>query len=274
MLSYVCDGKLIKVEGDPAHGYTRGRLCAKGYAYTQYVYNPHRLRYPLMQYPRGSGKWQRISWDKVLEIIAEKILELNHRYGSNLATAFNKFSGNLGLLHNSIEGMFNSIGAHTRPIGNLCLAAGCDAQIYDFGRSVHPYPESMADAGLIVIWGANPAWTSVHQLHFINQARENGAKVIVIDPLFTATAAKADVYIQIKPGTDGMLALAVAKMLIERRDYDRQFVQNHLHGWQHFCRYLENHVSLEQATQVTGVKQEAIWELAHAYGSIKPLPLG
>src|SRR5690606_25044867 len=108
MLSYVENGILTKVTGDPKHGYSKGHLCAKGYAYTQYVYNPYRLKYPVLQSPRGSGNWKRISWDEAYNIIARKILELHDRYGSNLALGYNKFSGNLGILHYATEGMFNS----------------------------------------------------------------------------------------------------------------------------------------------------------------------
>lgn len=270
MLSYVKDGKLEKVEGDPEHGYTQGRLCSKGYAYTEYVYSRDRLRYPLSQYPRGSGNWKRISWAQALDLVAGKMVDLKVRYGSNLASAYNKFSGNLGLLHYAVEGMFNSIGAHTKPVGNPCLAAGLDALYYDFGKALSPDPESMARAGLIVIWGANPAWTAIHQLDFINRARGKGAKLVVIDPLFTPTAAKADIYIQIKPGTDGFLALALAKLLIERHEHDREFVKNHLWGWEPFFGYLQERVALSSVSAVTGVSAEAVEELAALYANHKP----
>ncbi|NLC38825.1 MAG: molybdopterin-dependent oxidoreductase, partial [Clostridia bacterium] len=263
-------GKLVKVEGDPAHGYSRGRLCAKGYAYPQYVYSPERLRYPLLQYPRGSGSWERISWEKALDLIACKLLELHDRYGTNLAAAFNKFSGNLGLLHYAVEGFFNSLGAHTRPVGNLCQAAGWDGQSCDFGEAVSPDPELMAQAAGIVIWGANPAATSLHQWHFINQARKKGAKLIVIDPVFTPTAAQADSYIQINPGTDGMLALAVAKLLIKERKYDRKFVAKKVKGWGAFRTYLEEKFSLEEAGSITGVPMGVMLELARLYTQSKP----
>lgn len=267
MLTYVRDGRLLKVEGDPLHGYTQGRLCSKGYAYSEYVYSPDRLRYPLRQHPRGSGRWERISWDQALDIIAAKMIELKARYGSNLALAFNKVSGNIGLLHYAVEGMFRSFGAHTKPIGDPCLAAGQDAMYYSLGKALSPAPESMAKAGLIVIWGANPAWTAIHQLDFINKARDRGAKLVVIDPLFTPTAAQADVYIQIRPGTDGLLALALAKILVERNQYDREFVEHHLWGWEPFSSYLQNKISLSSAAAVTGVAEEAMEELVSLYAS-------
>jgi anaerobic selenocysteine-containing dehydrogenase len=258
------------VEGDPQHGYTKGRLCLKGYAYPEYVYHSRRLRYPLRQYPRGSGQWQRISWDEALTAISEKILELNTRYGSNLALSYNKFSGNLGFLHQAVEGMFNSFGPHTKAIGDPCLAAGSDALVYDCGEATGPDPESMAEAELIVIWGVNPAWTAVHQLHFIEKARDRGAPVVVIDPLFTATAAKADLYLQIQPGTDGLLALAVLKILHEEGKLERTAIRDYISGWEPFEAYLMAKIDLEAAAEQIGIDAAGIRELAVLYARHHP----
>lgn len=271
ILSYVQDGAVKKVAGDPEHGYSQGRLCAKGYAFTQYLYSPYRLRYPLRQVPRGSGVWQRISWEEAYTIICDKIFELNQRYGSNLALSYNKYSGNIGLLHQAVEGMFNGLGSHTKPLGNPCAAAGIDAISYDFGALSSPDPESMAEAQVIVIWGANPAITAVNQYHFINIARQQGAKVVVIDPLFTPSAAKADLYLQIKPGSDGMLALAVAKLLVDRGAVDWQFIRQHVLGWEPFARYLREYVSLSEASNLTGIPEAGIRELADLYCLKRPL---
>lgn len=270
MLSYVKNGKLHKVAGDPLNGYTQGKLCAKGYAYTEYVYSTDRLRYPLRQYPRGSGNWERISWEQALAQIAEKIAELNTCYGSNLPLAYNKCSGNVGLLSHAIDGMFNSIGSHTKPKGDPCLSAGNDALKYDFGHAINPDPEKMVNSQLIVLWGANPAWTAVHQLKFINQARQQGARLVVIDPIFTPTAAKADLYLQIHPGTDGLLALTLAKLLIDRGEYDQEFVRNHVWGWLPFLNYLNKNISLDLVSKVTGIAKEGILEFASLFATLKP----
>lgn len=270
MLSHIVNGKLVKVEGDPGHGYSQGRLCAKGYAYTRYVYSPNRLRYPLRQYPRGSGNWERIAWDEALSLISGKMIDLNHRYGSNLSLAYNKFSGNVGLLHYATEGMFNSFGSHTKLRGNPCMAAGMDALAYSSGEGRSPDPETMSKSKLIVIWGGNPAWTAVHQLSFINQARDKGAILVVIDPVYTATAATADHYIQIRPGTDGLLALGIAKVLVEKGWYDISFVEDHVVGWESFHRYLQDKVSLEEVQRVTGVEIDVINLLADLYNQNHP----
>ncbi|HVJ50111.1 molybdopterin-dependent oxidoreductase [Desulfitobacterium sp.] len=265
ILAHVQDGTLLKVEGDPRHGYTQGRLCAKGYAYTEYVYSPQRLRYPLRQYPRGSGNWQRLSWEEALEIIAIKILELHQRYGSSLACGYNKYSGNLGFLHFATEGMFRGFGSHTKLYGDTCLAAGSEAVAYNRGRIVIPDPEDMVESKTIVLWGVNPARTAIHQWNFINQARDRGAKLLVIDPLFTPSAAQADIYLQITPGTDGLLAMAVTKILLEEGQFNLEDINEQILGWESLRSYLQEKVTLEYASEVTGVSQEGMRELAAFY---------
>lgn len=270
IISYVEDGKLIKVTGDPNHGFTQGHLCAKGYAYTQYVYNPLRLKYPMLQSPRGSGQWKRISWDEAYTIIADKILELHHRYGSNLATGYNKFSGNLGLLHYAIEGMFNSIGPHTKPYGNLCLSTGENAVRESFGNLEGPIPEDMQNSRLIVIWGANPAVTNIHQMKFIYKARKMGARLVVIDPVYTETAAKADIYVQLKPGTDTLLALGIGKIVWNHLNGQVEFGENTGFGWNEYQKLLQD-IDLSEVCTITGVELEVIEELAALYETVKPI---
>ena len=270
ILSYVKNDRLIKVTGDPKHGYTKGRLCAKGYAYTQFVYNRKRLKYPMLQTPRGSGNWKRISWDEAYSIIAEKLIELNQRYGSNLSCGYNKFSGNLGILHYAVEGMFNSIGPHTKPVGNPCALSGKQAINRSFGRDFSSIPEDMAHASLIVIWGANPAVTNVHQMKYLYEARRNGAKLVVIDPIFTRTAEKADVYIQIKPGTDAWLAYGVAKLLIDKGNYAEHLLQEETLGWKEYKHFIQTKIDMKEITKRTGAPLEAIELLAEYYEKRKP----
>ena len=260
----------MKVTGDPKHGYTKGRLCAKGYASTQFVYNTQRLKYPMIQSPRGSGNWKRISWDEAYSIIAGKIIELNQRYGSNLASGYNKFSGNLGLLHFAVEGMFNSFGPHTKPTGNPCALTGKLAVNQSFGDNYSSVPEDMAHANLIVIWGANPAVTNVHQMKFIYEARRRGAKFVVIDPVFTRTAEKADIYIQINPGTDGLLALGIAKIIIEKGIDFEESTRDQTIGWDQYKHFIQHQIDLVEVSKQTGVSMEAMEVLAEFYGNLKP----
>ncbi|GEA18987.1 DMSO reductase subunit A [Moorella sp. E306M] len=269
MLTYVEDGRVVKLEGDPQHGYTRGRLCAKGYAYSRRVHSPERLRYPLRQYPRGSGNWQRLSWEEALELIATSILDLKARYGSTLPVALNKYSGNFGWLQNIIDVFFDSLGPTTRAGGSPCWSAGLDAFYLDFGRVTSPDPEDLARNKCIILWGTNPAWTAVHSLPFLQQARDQGGRVVVIDPVFTATAKWADYYLQIKPGTDGALALGVLAYLWQRGRLDEEGLSRYAAGWPALRSYLAG-LSQDWAARETGLEVAAITELAEMYATSRP----
>lgn len=272
ILSYVENNRLVKVTGNKMNEFTKGKLCAKGYSYTDYVYNEQRLKYPIMQSPRRSGNWERISWDRAYSIIANKIIELNKRYNSNLAISYNKYSGNKGLLHYAVEGMFNSFGPHTKPVGSICALTGINATIDSFGELINEIPENMANSKSIVLWGANPAVTNVHQMKFIYDAKQKGAQLVVIDPIFSTTAQKADLYIQINPGTDGMLALGVAKVLLQRNttlavDQLHEFTK----GAENFINIINSKITLAEVCNITGVNIEAIEELANIYDQFKPV---
>ncbi|NMA13748.1 MAG: molybdopterin-dependent oxidoreductase, partial [Clostridia bacterium] len=259
ILSHVKKGKLLKVEGDPNHGYTLGRLCAQGYALTRKDYHRDRLPFPMLQSPRGSGRWSRISWDEALSIIAEKILSLNRSFNNNQSLGLIRGAGNKGFMQKIAEDFFESLGARI-----LSERTGSDARL-GTGRLEMPEPENMAKAKHIVIWGVNPAVNGVHQMFFINRARDFSAKLIVIDPVFTPTAAQGDIYIQVKPGTDRLLAMAVAKLLVEEGNIDEDFLLQNTEGWPEYKHYVTEQVSLEEAGRLTGVGTKAIRELARYY---------
>jgi anaerobic selenocysteine-containing dehydrogenase len=270
LLSHVRDGRLVRVSGDSGHGFSRGKLCAKGLHYVQRVYSPDRLRYPLRQTPRGSGHWERVSWDEALEEIARKILDLKARYGSTLPIFLSKSTGNVGILHQAFDGFFGGIGHTTVTAGNLCWAAGIDARTFDFGECFNPDPEEIASARHLLIWGGNPAWTAVVQMPWIDQARENGAKVTVIDPVRTATASLADVHVTVRPGTDGALALGMARHLLKHGLWDRPFLAERVHGWEAFAEYLEAQIDPALVTRLTGVGEKQVAQLAEEYAAHRP----
>ncbi len=261
IIAYSKNGVLQKVEGDPSHPYSKGKLCSKGYSYVEIVYNKDRLKYPIMQDVRGSGNWKRISWEKAIDLIADKILELQQRYHSNLSLCLNKYSGNFGILHQATENFFNGLGPTTRTVGSPCWSAGFDAQYFDFGNCSTSDPVDIVEAKLIVIWGANPAWTAIHSLPFIYKAQENGAKLVVIDPIRTSTAKKADLHIQVNPSGDGALALAIAKIIISKQWVDNNFVDQFTFGWDAFQSYVET-LNIEELCQIAGVKLAIVEKLA------------
>ena len=270
MLAYVRNGKLEKITGDPGHGYTNGKLCSKGYNYIRMVYDPSRLQFPMRQIGRGSGRWERITWDTAIDMICKKIIELKERYHSTLPLCLNKYSGNFGILHYAVEGMFNSLGPTTQLKGSPCWSAGLDAQFYDMGGNINSDPEEIENAKLILLWGVNPAWTAVHSLPYIYRAKEKGAKVIVIDPLYSQTAKKSDWFVQIKPGGDGALALALAKVVFELGKFDGEFIRTNTVGWEEFTTYLGS-LELVDLAERCGQSIELIKKLGEMVCSVKPM---
>lgn len=262
MLGYTRNGKLVKITGDKGHKYTNGKLCPKGYNYLSHVYHPERLRYPKIQHKRGSGEWSRISWEDAIDIISHKIIELYDRYGTNLALALNKYSGNFGILHNCVEGFFNSLGQTSRAIGSPCWASGLDASIYDFGDYQTSDPKQLSCADTIILWGSNPAWTSIHSVPYLYEAKRKGAKIITIDPVYTATAKKSDIYVQINPGTDGAMALALAKIIYEKNGVDELFISKHTMGFEYFVKYILS-LELDELLQECGVQREFVENIAN-----------
>ncbi|MBE6085346.1 MAG: twin-arginine translocation signal domain-containing protein [Selenomonas ruminantium] len=270
ILSTVEDGVLKRVEGDKANTYTRGRLCAKGFSYTRSVYSPDRIKYPMRQSKRGGGRWERISWPDAFDIIAKKILAIKKEYGNTLPICLDKYSGNFNLLNYCVEGMMSSIGHTTRATGTPCWPAGIDAQTFDFGTIWNNDPEDMVNSKYMIIWGANPSWCSVHSMHLVMEAKKRGCKIVVIDPILTQTASKADWFIQIKPSTDGALALGIAKYLLDNNMVDYGWLAANAKGYEEFFQYVREKITLDWVAEKTGVKKEIIEQLAREYGTAKP----
>lgn len=268
--TYVKDHVVAYVEGAPESTYTRGGLCVKGYAYPNRVYSPDRIKYPMIQEGRGSGNWRRITWEEAMDRIAKKILELKQRDGSLLGLGLTKYSGNFGITNYVVEGMMSSLGYTTRFIGTPCWPAGIDAQSYDLGDMWCNDPEDMAQAQYILLWGANPAWNSVHSMKYIYAAQDKGAKVVVIDPIFTQTAAKADEYWQVRAGTDGMLALGMIRHILDTNSFDNNFIEKHSLGFAEFANYVLENISVEQAAEVCGISAERIRNVAEAFAAARP----
>ncbi|MCL5942803.1 MAG: molybdopterin-dependent oxidoreductase, partial [Actinobacteria bacterium] len=225
---------------------------------------------PPKQEGRGSGKWRRISWDEALDTIAKKLLDIKQQDGSLLGLGLTKYSGNFGITHYGVEGMMASLGYTTRFVGTPCWPAGIDAQNYDMGNMWCNDPEDMASSRYIIIWGANPAYCSIHSMKYIYEAQRRGAKVLVIDPVFTQTAAKADEYWEIRPGADGALALGMARHLIDQGLVDTTWVQQNTRGYDDFAAYLKSNVTPEWAAQQAGLPTEAVKRVAEEFATAKP----
>src|SRR5215471_11658763 len=224
MLVHVEDGRARKLRGDPHHPVTRGFLCGKVAQYLEREYSPGRLLHPQKRAgEKGSGEFERISWEQALDTIAEKLAGVSREIGTESILPYS-YAGTMGLLNGA--GMdrrfFHRLGA-SRLDRTICSTTGGAALIASLGLRYGTEPEQFRDAKLILAWGANIHGTNIHLWPFIVEARRNGAKFYVIDPVRTRTAALADRHFSIYPGSDQALALGLAHVIIGERLYDSDF---------------------------------------------------
>ena len=200
-LYHVEDGKLVEVTGDPDHPMTRGGLCVKLKDYAEHHYHPDRLQYAMKRVgPKGSGQFQRITYDEALAEIKKRWTQIIDQYGPQ-AIMNHCYLGNQGTLNGLTSGdaFFNRLGA---TIGEKCYceSGSSTAWIMTVGPTGGLDVESLAYSKYIIVWAMNMLSTNLHAWPFILEARKKGAKIVVIDPIRTRTAKQADWHIQIRPG--------------------------------------------------------------------------
>jgi anaerobic selenocysteine-containing dehydrogenase len=231
--------------------------CIKGLSYIERHHSPDRIIFPLLK--TGDGNFRRIDMHEALDIICSKLDELKNKYGSH-SILWYKGSGMSGLTNEIGSAFWKAFGGATTTYGNLCWPAGLEAVRLTLGSVKHNVPWDLENAKTIIIWGKNPAETNIQEVSFIASARENGCKVIVIDPVRTPTADKADILFSPKPGTDAALALSVAGIIVNENLIDNLFIENHVKGYYEFRNSLK--ISASEAELITGIPEENIRELA------------
>jgi anaerobic selenocysteine-containing dehydrogenase len=199
VLAFVKDGKILKIEGDPEHPYNEGRLCSKGLAVKQLVYNPDRLLYPMKRIgQRGEGKWQRISWDEALDTIANKLNEIKAKEGAQ-AVVFGH--GTDRSYFHAVPRFCNAFGTPnwTEPGDAQCWFPKMVAELTTFGRTLQNNIEDYDKTRCIVLWGASLYTNDAIFSARVMWAKALGSKIITVDPKFSAAASKADIWIQLRP---------------------------------------------------------------------------
>lgn len=265
LVAEVEDGRVVRIRGDHDHPFTRGKVCIKGKGLLRRQYHPQRLLQPLK---RVGGELRPATWDEALDTLAARLIAIKQGPGTQAVLHYAD-GGYEGVSKKVDEVFFNCYGGVTEPTGSLCWGAGIAAQNYDLGMARSHAPQDIAKARLILIWGRNPAATGPHLVPFIQQAKKAGARIILIDPLSTATAGLADTHLAVRPGTDGALALGVAHLLVGWGRIDETWLADNALGWRRFTATLKSCTPQWSAGQ-TGLSVAAIEALAEAYGSAKP----
>ncbi len=261
------NGRIRRLEPHPDNAATPGGLCLKGLSYVERVTSPDRLLHPLFRKP-DSLTFRRISWNEALERISDKLQQLRDTSGPQ-SVLYYAGSGTKGLLNAVGMSFWRLFGGCTTTYGDLCWPAGLEATRLTLGDNKHNSPWDLVKASLIILWGKNPAETNIHQMPFINAALEKGAKLIVVDPRRTESSERAQLLIQPRPGTDGALALGVARQLITQDGIDREFVRRHVLGFEEFSGIAEEFTPA-RVQELTGVPERHLLELAADLRDLKP----
>jgi anaerobic selenocysteine-containing dehydrogenase len=263
------DGRLRAIEAHPGNLATSEGVCLKGLSYIERVYAKDRLLHPLQRTTRGG--FERISWDAALDRIATELSAARDRHGPR-SVFFYAGSGTKGLLNEVSLDFWRLFGGCTTTFGDLCWPAGLEATRLTLGDNKHSAPWDLANARLITLWGKNPAENNIHQMRFVEQAVDKGARVVVIDPRRTQSAEGAELLVQIRPGTDGALALGIAHLLIARRAIDEVFIRAHVHGFKEFAAMVRAYPP-DRVADITDVPIDVLEHLAGMIGSIAPLSI-
>ncbi|WP_432663835.1 molybdopterin-dependent oxidoreductase [Wukongibacter baidiensis] len=265
MIATVKDKRITEIEGDKDHPLTSGFVCQKGKKHLERMYHPDRILTPKKKY---KGEWVEISYEEAIDEIANKLSEIKEKYGSEAVLHY--YDSGYGGLSKSVDKMFfNYYGGATTHTGSLCWGAGIAAQKIDFGANQSHAPEDFLNSKTIIIWGRNPADTNIHLMKYLNEAKKRGAYIYLIDPIRTNTAKIASEYIQIKPSTDGALALGIANYLINEKLVDEDFIKQHVKGFEEYKEYAKE-FTLDYTEKITGIDKEKIKKLAHDYARNKP----
>ncbi len=282
---YTKDGQFVKVEGDEDHPYHQGRLCPRALALKQYIHHPDRLRYPVKRVgERGSGKWERISWDEALDTCESRMREIRDKYGAE-SMIFGQGTGRdsggpiifLAYAYGSPNWTLFGLS------GIACFTPRLAACFQVMGDMTFPdaaqfFPQRYADPDwkcpeLILSWARNLQGSQCadHYFsgHYVVDMMKRGAKLIVVDPYNGWEVGRAELWLRIRPGTDGALALGMIKVIIEEKLYDKEFVEKWTFGFDKLKQEVAKY-SLDELSQITWIPTEKIVKAARMYAAAKP----
>lgn len=261
------DGKVVAVEGDSEHPRTHGAICPKGLASLEYLYHPDRLKYPLKRKgERGSGKWERITWDEALGVVAGELMKAKNNYGAESVAVIQGVYRSM--LHGLVERFAHAFGTpNIVSPGNVCFRPSSFASAITHGFwavADLEYPPSC-----IILWGHNPSETNIIEHEAIIRALDKGLKLIVIDPMEIELTQRYKFWLQLRPGSDLALALGMINVIVNEGLFDKDFVNNWTVGFDELKTHIQNY-SPEKVEEITWINADIIRDAARFYASNKP----
>ena len=282
LVSVNSEGRAVKVQGDPSHPVTQGFLCGKVAKYLDRVYSPQRILHPLRrkagvakgQLTKGREieSFEQVSWDEALDTIAARLGRIASIHGPESILPYS-YAGTIGVLgYGSMDRrFFHRLGA-SQLDRTICAEAGGQAFKLVYGKKLGTPNEDFPHAKLIIAWGANIHGNNIHLWPFVEQARRDGARFIVIDPYRTRTAGLADWHIAIRPGTDAALALGMMHVILRDGLEDRAYIDEMTHGFAHLAERVREYTP-ERVAAWTGLTATEIEQLAREYATTQPAVL-
>jgi anaerobic selenocysteine-containing dehydrogenase len=272
-LTVTVDGdRIVAVRASRANPYTAGVLCAKvPESYPDFVHGDGRLLHPLRRVgARGEGRFERVSWDDALDLIHARFTAIIAAHGPQAILPLN-YAGPHGLLAGGSMDLrfFHRLGASLLDRKPLCGGIRTEAWVGTFGPVPGIRPEQVEHSRLIVAWGNNVTWSNLHLTPIVNRARRAGAKLVVVDPRRTKIAAQADLHVALRPGTDVVLAWALAAELERAGGLDRAFIARHVEGFEEYMAQARPY-DVARAASICGVPEADIRRLAEWYRTISP----
>ena len=268
----VADDQVVAVRGSKANPITHGAVCTKvATLYPEFVHGANRLRHPLRRVgPKGSGQFERISWGEALDTIHRNVSRIIDRYGPQAVLPLN-YAGPHGMLAGDSMSLrfFHKIGATLLNRSPLCGGIRSTAYSGTFGATPGTPLQQVSLAKLIVVWGNNASACNLHLMRQINAAKRAGAKVVVVDPRRVKVAEQAHLHLAVRPGTDVVLAWALAVELERIGALDLAFIQEHVLGFEAFM-HAAREFPPEHAAAICGIPLDDIRTLAQWYGDSKP----
>ena len=256
--------------GATEHPFTRGFLCAKVNRYVERSYHEDRLLHPLRRVgAKGEGRFERIGWDDALSEIAERLGAIASSPDGPQAILPYSYAGTMGLIQGSSmdRRFFHALGA-SRLQRTICAAAGAFAMRMTLGANIGADSEGVPQSDLVILWGTNTLTANPHLWPFILRARENGARLLAIDPLRTRTAAQCDEWLPIRPGTDAALALGMMHVIFAERLEDRDYLERYTVGHEEL-RTRAAEYPPERVAAITGIDAGRVAALGREYGTAR-----
>ena len=283
---HVVDGKLVEVEGDEQHPITQGRLCVRCLTLPEYVNHPDRIVHPMKRAreDRGKDAWHRITWDEAIDEIVERTEELQAKYGRETVVVFGGTGREETLYGPAFASAVFRTPYHVYAMsGQACYGPRNMTAASIYGTIGYPEidiaawsPKRYDDPGftlpeLVVCWGKDPLPSNPDGFfgHSVIDMMKRGAQCIMVDPRVTWLGSRCEMVLQVRPGTDGALAMAVCNVIIDEELYDKDLVAQWVYGFEDFAERMRT-MPPERAAEICGLAVEDIYAFARRYAAAKP----